>query len=968
MFYQMITKKRDKWLASPDCSVTSLINYIEATGYMRDAQLEAIKTYLFLKISCGNKPLWELFSSGAFNTLDLNEYELKPSVIDLFKTNPTALALFEYSIQKNSENEQVSAALEKLIRANETKIDYIKVIKDFFYNVSYTDYVYSLPMGAGKTYLMAAFIYLDLYFATTEPNNRAFAHNFIIFAPSGLKSSVIPSLKTIQKFEPSWIIPEPAATNLKRLIKFEILDQQKSASKSNKAKNPNAHKIANHQPFDELMGLVIITNAEKVILDYVKIESGQLSFIDNDDGKQANELREMLRKLPQLSVFIDEVHHAADDEIKLRAVINELNHVFSFENLDFSNLTFKTEPTVTNVIGFSGTPYLDSADPVVIGSLSLKNIELSNVVYYYSLSRGVGNFLKQPLVYISDNPNSMEIVANGVRQFLNLYKDKVYTGGLTAKLAIYCGQIASLEETFLPLVNEIAGEYGMNPNDVVLKYYGKDSKGRYICPPENAVEYAALDTPLSKKKIILLVQIGKEGWDCRSLTGVILSQKGDCPTNMVLQTSCRCLRQVEKGTIETAGIWLNEFNGETLEAQLKKQHHISIEEFMRKRVAARMEIERFDRMKYLKLPPVDFYQLKVQYDSINIEQRDTEREILTSPSGTVMIPFTKIKDFNGNLRDTRPDEVTLGEPVTYNQWLYQIVKESFGTLTFSELSKYNEALKTVFEQITVDDHGICRYEGGCDHATIRSRIRVAFATKTTLKTTEEVVDDKAALLRIENLISPILTATPDDYYPPQPLVKKVLAADKGKADIKPEIKTAIDALIASGNEAMAQTLMEQHTPLPERDKTYHYLPYHFDSGFEQRFFKELVTISEFKDRGLEVYYNGDRGLTDFKIRCFKGSKGNWRYIGKYAPDFLILNRKDGKIHKAIIVETKGEGYAGKEDFKDKRSFVETVFKDLNNEQFGYHRFDYLYLEDSLSDNERINRTVTAIQRFFGEDN
>ena len=76
-----------------------------------------------------------------------------------------------------------------------------------FYGVSYTDYLFSLPMGAGKTYLMAAFIYLDLYFATNEPHNPAFAHNFIIFAPSGLKSSVVPSLKTVQNFNPAWIIP-----------------------------------------------------------------------------------------------------------------------------------------------------------------------------------------------------------------------------------------------------------------------------------------------------------------------------------------------------------------------------------------------------------------------------------------------------------------------------------------------------------------------------------------------------------------------------------------------------------------------------------------------------------------------------------------------------------------------------------------------------------------------------------------
>ena len=87
-------------------------------------------------------------------------------------------------------------------------------------------------MGAGKTYLMAAFIYLDLYFAMNEPKNPIFAHNFIIFAPSGLKSSVVPSLKTIQNFDPSWVLPEPAASEIKRLISFEVLDQNKSEKKS----------------------------------------------------------------------------------------------------------------------------------------------------------------------------------------------------------------------------------------------------------------------------------------------------------------------------------------------------------------------------------------------------------------------------------------------------------------------------------------------------------------------------------------------------------------------------------------------------------------------------------------------------------------------------------------------------------------------------------------------------------------
>ena len=35
---------------------------------MRDAQIEAIKTYLFLKIACQNQPLWELFYNGILAT------------------------------------------------------------------------------------------------------------------------------------------------------------------------------------------------------------------------------------------------------------------------------------------------------------------------------------------------------------------------------------------------------------------------------------------------------------------------------------------------------------------------------------------------------------------------------------------------------------------------------------------------------------------------------------------------------------------------------------------------------------------------------------------------------------------------------------------------------------------------------------------------------------------------------------
>ena len=57
MFYKLIEKKRNEWLASENCTIKELLHHIELRGMMRDAQLEAIKTYLFLKIACKNQPL-----------------------------------------------------------------------------------------------------------------------------------------------------------------------------------------------------------------------------------------------------------------------------------------------------------------------------------------------------------------------------------------------------------------------------------------------------------------------------------------------------------------------------------------------------------------------------------------------------------------------------------------------------------------------------------------------------------------------------------------------------------------------------------------------------------------------------------------------------------------------------------------------------------------------------------------------
>lgn len=140
--------------------------------------------------------------------------------------------------------------------------------------------------------------------------------------------------------------------------------------------------------------------------------------------------------------------------------------------------------------------------------------------------------------------------------------------------------------------------------------------------------FAALSSPLSRVRIVLLAQIGKEGWDCKSLTGVILPHEGACPNNMVLQTTCRCLRQVIKGERETALVWLNKSNADKLNKELKQQQNITLSDFSSKPPVETKHIERFVRKE---VPSIDFYQIRVQYRTIVKESQPNTAARLADP-------------------------------------------------------------------------------------------------------------------------------------------------------------------------------------------------------------------------------------------------------------------------------------------------------------------------------------------------
>ena len=150
--------------------VGNLIKNIEKKGKLRDAQIEAIKIYLWLKEEGKNKKLSELIKEGVpFINDKIIFYPGDNDYID----KPAKRYLNRYLQDSGIRN------LDDYLRVNLPYDEYEKLLDNLFEDFDYPNYLFSLPMGAGKTFLMAALIYLDLYM-NEKTGDNTYASNFII--------------------------------------------------------------------------------------------------------------------------------------------------------------------------------------------------------------------------------------------------------------------------------------------------------------------------------------------------------------------------------------------------------------------------------------------------------------------------------------------------------------------------------------------------------------------------------------------------------------------------------------------------------------------------------------------------------------------------------------------------------------------------------------------------------------------
>lgn len=496
-------------------------------AFLRKPQFEALEMYVFIKEFMNNAQVYELF--------------------DDWRNKRNRFS--EASYYSNGQLRLGDALTEK-----QTDVLFKQMKK---YRESYPNYIYALTMGLGKTILMGTCIFYEFLLAKKYPKDKRFCHNALVFAPD---KTVLQSLREIMIFDKTKVVPPEYARVLDSNIKFHFLDESGTV----------LHTI------DDSDFNIIISNTQKIIIKKKRKEAtpGEVLFGSNssllsavyggDDSEDDawddstlmdNQRFKKLCRLPQLGVYVDEAHHlfGADLEKKIRSSGANKTSLRDTINLLAANTS------IVACYNYTGTPYV-------------KNQLLPEVVYAYGLRESIWNgYLKDADPIGFENVKSDEFLNATVTKFWQKYGGRIYDN-LNPKLAIYAANVEEAVNEVVPALEEILTRLEIPTTSILLNV--GDSK---YTKDEDIRNFNNLDVPGSEgneKQFVVLVEKGKEGWNCRSLFGVALYRSPKSKI-FVLQATMRCLRAITDERL-TATVFLSKENYDTLDDELHKNFNMEI--------------------------------------------------------------------------------------------------------------------------------------------------------------------------------------------------------------------------------------------------------------------------------------------------------------------------------------------------------------------------------------------------------
>ncbi len=693
--------------------------------------------------------------------------------------------------------------------------------------LAYPSYILALAMGAGKTILIGAIVATEFAMALEYPESGdgedsiQFIENALVFAPG---KTIIESLRELARIQYEKILPPRLFKPFDAALKLTFTrDGEKDIP------------VIRGSSFN-----LVVTNTEKIRIQArpVRKTGGglvQLAAFERAE-EEANLRLQAIASLPHLGIFSDEAHHTYGQSLG-----KELKRVR--QTVDYLK---ENSPNLICIVNTTGTPYFEHQP-------------LRDVVVWYGLSQGIKDgILKEVAGHIEawnvGPEQAPDFVRHAVTDFFADYGHVSLPDGSPAKLALYFPQTDDLEE-LRPCVEMALAEVGQSPN-LVLAHTSKSGA-------ETLDAFNRLNDPSAPHRVILLVNIGTEGWNCPSLFATALARKLSSSNNFVLQAASRCLRQVP-GNAEPARIYLSIDNRAVLDKQLQETYGETISDLDTTRRATRRDLIVLTQAK-LPIPPL---LLKQTRRTLRRVSKDVDGLALTAPAASDGPPLT------GTVLD-------IGAQIA----------------TRSLLRAVGDALTIDAPPRTVDLYAVATELAGNFHVPTLAVLR---ALRAAYSGVGEIPRSHLSDLgrQIERQV-----AEYDEVQTEELVSVEIVKPDGFDPEPQPDGGIRYSAEISYPADHARYVVGPSHVAKDNRaGYGFHYIPYNFDSGPEVSYFEQLLQALDARPTEVEdVYFIG--GLTDpaktdllFEYRTDDGK------TRAYTPDFL-LRCKDGR---ALLVEIKRE--------------------------------------------------------------
>ncbi|MGI4813519.1 MAG: TnsA endonuclease N-terminal domain-containing protein [Janthinobacterium lividum] len=735
---------------------------------------------------------------------------------------------------------------------------------------AYPNYIFALTMGTGKTILMATCIFYEFLLGNKFEKDARYCHNALVFAPD---KTVLQSLKEIESFDLTQVVPPEYVNFLNSHLRFHYLEDAGTSLAT----------------MDRSRFNVIVSNTQKIILKRQRKEktaTDQLFGHDDngftpegayadaadlynfdqpeDEGElTTNQRFEKLCRLEQLGIYVDEAHHAfgkalakdmgvgtKESDTSLRTTIDRL-----------AASLVKAGTRVVSCYNYTGTPYVGRE-------------VLPEVVYAYGLKEAIENgYLKKVLLHSYSKTRTGEFVEIAVDTFLNEVGE-LRPEGLLPKLAFFATTIDELTNELKPALEGILLKRGI-PTSRILVNVG-DSK---LTTNDDMREFIRLDTPSSEKQFILLVNKGREGWNCRSLFGVGLFREPKSKI-FVLQATMRCLRAI--GDAQHVGqVFLSNENKAILNEELEQNFHISVDDLQK----SGSDKERVEVRVVLPAVKIKLVRVRRRFEVREKTLIPGQALGLNRKANEIWFPLVE----KYRLIETQQEGLTVVSAATASR-----------SRTF-DLTERRE--KRIFSRLTLVSE-IARYLN-------KSPLQVEDLLDSTKEGTEELV-------AITNEFNELLY---DEIIPR--LFRQLYDLDESQETEEHEVDLIkippngyYEVTAAKGKIVRRADLALEDE---EREKSFHLDTYCFDSGSESVLFWDLLREKRVK----KLYFTGmlTHGQSDFFIQYIDPESHTVR---SYYPDFIFLREEPDGRTKYVIVEVKNDSQIDHATVQAKKEFTEQM--------------------------------------------